>query len=129
PSSSTGSARPMASACNGISRWFMADSATAPASGIEVRSLYKVFGANAARAVDLVRQGMSKAELNERYGNVLGLKDINLDMPGGGIQVIMGLSGSGKSTLIRHINRLIDPTAGELLVGGIDVVKMNESDL
>ncbi len=106
----------------------MAES-TQPASGIEIRSLYKVFGANAARAVELVKDGMSKAELNEKHGNVLGLKNINLEMPGGCIQVIMGLSGSGKSTLIRHINRLIDPTAGEVLVGGADVVKMNEHDL
>jgi glycine betaine/proline transport system ATP-binding protein len=64
---------------------------------------------------------------------VLGLRDINIDMPAGGIQVVMGLSGSGKSTLIRHINRLIDPTAGELLVpvGGheVDVVKMNQREL
>ena len=106
----------------------MAES-TQPASGIEIRSLYKVFGANAARAVELVKDGMSKAELNEKHGNVLGLKNINLEMPGGCIQVIMGLSGSGKSTLIRHIIRLIDPTAGEVLVGGADVVKMNEHDL
>ena len=106
----------------------MAENATS-AAGIEIRSLYKVFGANAARAVELVKAGMSKAELNEKHGNVLGLKNINLEMPGGCIQVIMGLSGSGKSTLIRHINRLIDPTAGEVLVGGADVVKMNEHDL
>ena len=106
----------------------MADNPT-PAAGIEIRSLYKVFGSNAAQAVELVKGGMSKAELNEKHGNVLGLKDINLEMPGGCIQVIMGLSGSGKSTLIRHINRLIDPTVGEVLVGGHDVVKMNEHDL
>ncbi len=56
-------------------------------------------------------------------------KDINIEMPAGCIQVIMGLSGSGKSTLIRHINRLIDPTAGEVLVNGADVVKMNECEL
>lgn len=104
------------------------DDTQTPAAGIEIRSLYKVFGPNAERAVELARGGMSKAELNER-GNVLGLKDINLEMPGGCIQVIMGLSGSGKSTLIRHINRLIDPTAGEVLVGGADVVKMNEREL
>jgi glycine betaine/proline transport system ATP-binding protein len=106
----------------------MADRAT-PASGIQIRSLYKVFGPNAAHAVDLIRNGMSKADLNARHGNVLGLNDVSLDMPGGGIQVIMGLSGSGKSTLVRHINRLIDPTAGEVLVGGVDVVKMNQQDL
>jgi glycine betaine/proline transport system ATP-binding protein len=60
---------------------------------------------------------------------VLGLKDINISMPGGGITVVMGLSGSGKSTLIRHINRLIDPTAGEVLVGGDDVTKMGPEAL
>jgi glycine betaine/proline transport system ATP-binding protein len=107
----------------------MADTATA--AGIDIRSLYKIFGpkAEARTAVDLVREGLSKAELNARHGLVLGLKDINITMAGGAIQVIMGLSGSGKSTLIRHINRLIDPTAGEVLVGGSDVVGMNERDL
>jgi ABC-type proline/glycine betaine transport system ATPase subunit len=70
---------------------------------------------------------MSKTALMEQHSHVLGLKDINISMPGGCIQVIMGLSGSGKSTLIRHINRLIDPTVGEVLVDGVDVVKMNKS--
>ena len=92
--------------------------------GIEIRNLYKIFGPDAARLVTSVQQGMSKAELNEKHAHVLGLRDINISMPAGGIQVIMGLSGSGKSTLIRHINRLIDPTSGEVLVGGEDVVKM-----
>jgi ABC-type proline/glycine betaine transport system ATPase subunit len=69
---------------------------------------------------------MTKAELNEKHhGHVLGLNDINISMPAGQIQVIMGLSGSGKSTLIRHINRLIDPTAGEVMVGGENVVTMS----
>jgi glycine betaine/proline transport system ATP-binding protein len=54
---------------------------------------------------------------------------INISMPAGGIMVVMGLSGSGKSTLIRHINRLIDPTAGEVLYDGVDVCRMNENDL
>jgi len=97
--------------------------------GIKVKNLYKIFGASPARYVDLIKQGMSKAELNEKYGAILGLKNINLDMPGGGIQVIMGLSGSGKSTLIRHINRLIDPTTGELWVGADNVVDMNVAQL
>ncbi|WP_439655521.1 quaternary amine ABC transporter ATP-binding protein [Shinella lacus] len=70
-----------------------------------------------------------KTELNERHGHVLGLKNINISMPGGDIQVIMGLSGSGKSTLIRHINRLIEPSAGQIIVGGQDVVKMPLDDL
>ena len=97
--------------------------------GIKIRHLYKIFGPDGAKHVEAVRNGLSKAELNERFSHVLGLKDINIEMPSGSIQVIMGLSGSGKSTLIRHINRLIDPTAGEVLVNGVDVVKMNAADL
>ena len=97
--------------------------------GISIRKLYKIFGSNPSAYVDMVKGGMSKTELNEKHSHVLGLKDINIDMPGGAIQVVMGLSGSGKSTLIRHINRLIDPTAGEVIVGDDDVVKMNEKEL
>jgi glycine betaine/proline transport system ATP-binding protein len=97
--------------------------------GIEIRRLYKIFGERAVDLVDAVKGGMSKAALMEQHSHVLGLKDINISMPAGCIQVIMGLSGSGKSTLIRHINRLIDPTVGEVLVDGIDVVKMNRADL
>ena len=97
--------------------------------GIKIRHLYKIFGPNAASHIEAVKNGLTKTELNEQYGHVLGLRDINIEMPSGSIQVIMGLSGSGKSTLIRHINRLIDPTAGEVLVDGADVVKMNETAL
>ena len=104
----------------------MADHAV---GGIAIRHLYKIFGPNAEAHVEAVQNGLSKAELNERHGHVLGLRDINIEMPSGSIQVIMGLSGSGKSTLIRHINRLIDPTAGEVLVNGVDVVKMPEMEL
>ena len=97
--------------------------------GIEIKHLYKIFGEKAAGLVDAVKAGMSKTALMEQHSHVLGLKDINISMPGGCIQVIMGLSGSGKSTLIRHINRLIDPTVGEVLVDDVDVVKMNKADL
>ncbi|PST21944.1 glycine betaine/L-proline ABC transporter ATP-binding protein [Mesorhizobium plurifarium] len=96
---------------------------------IEVKNLYKIFGPRGEEYVQLVEKGMGKAELNEKHGHVLGLQDINISMPGGCITVVMGLSGSGKSTLIRHINRLIDPTAGEVLYDGVDVCKMNENDL
>ena len=89
--------------------------------GISIRNLYKIFGTNPEDYIDAVRGGMTKAELNDKHNHVLGLKDINIEMPEGGIQVVMGLSGSGKSTLIRHINRLIDPTAGEVIVGDEDV--------
>ncbi|MDQ0320687.1 glycine betaine/proline transport system ATP-binding protein [Pararhizobium capsulatum DSM 1112] len=96
---------------------------------IEVKKLYKIFGPNGKAYVDAVKNGLGKAELNEKHGHVLGLQDINISMPAGGVMVVMGLSGSGKSTLIRHINRLIDPTAGEVLYDGVDVCKMNENDL
>jgi len=98
-------------------------------SGISVRNLYKIFGSNPEAYIDAVKGGMTKTELNDKHNHVLGLKDINIEMPGGRIQVVMGLSGSGKSTLIRHINRLIDPTIGEVIVGDDDVVKMNETEL
>ncbi|MDN8035894.1 quaternary amine ABC transporter ATP-binding protein [Burkholderia vietnamiensis] len=97
--------------------------------GIKIRNLYKIFGPKAASHVDAVKNGLSKAELLAQTGHVLGLRNINLDIPAGSIQVIMGLSGSGKSTLIRHINRLIDPTAGEVLIGGVDVCKMKLKEL
>ena len=94
-----------------------------------MRGLYKIFGPRAKDHVEAVRGGMSKQELQEKHGHVLGLKDINLSMAAGSIQVVMGLSGSGKSTLIRHINRLIDPTVGEMMVGGEDVCKMGTKAL
>jgi glycine betaine/proline transport system ATP-binding protein len=96
---------------------------------IRVRSLYKLFGAEDKRLVGEVKAGMTKAELMQKHQHVLGLKDINIDMPKGGIQVVMGLSGSGKSTLIRHINRLIEPTAGEIIIGGEDVLAMSDKRL
>lgn len=98
-------------------------------SSVDVRGLYKIFGKRPQAFMDAVREGMSKQELQEKHGHVLGLKDINLSMPAGSIQVVMGLSGSGKSTLIRHINRLIDPTVGEVVVGGEDVCKMGAGAL
>ena len=96
---------------------------------IEIRDLYKIFGPNGADYVGAVKDGMTKAELNERHGHVLGLKDINVVCEGGEITVIMGLSGSGKSTLIRHINRLIEPTAGQVLYEGQDVTAMTPAQL
>ena len=93
--------------------------------GIQIRNLYKIFGPTPERFLEDLKGGMTKDELRDTHGHVLGLRDINLDIKPVGIQVVMGLSGSGKSTLIRHINRLIDPTAGEVLVGNEDVVQMN----
>ena len=100
-----------------------------PSHAIEIRDLYKIFGPNGASYVDDVRNGMSKATLNEQHGHVLGLKDINITCEGGEITVVMGLSGSGKSTLIRHINRLIEPTAGDVLYEGMNITQMSRSEL
>ena len=98
-------------------------------NGIEIRNLYKIFGAHGRDYVEAVSKGMSKTELNAEHGHVLGLKDINITIPGGQITVIMGLSGSGKSTLIRHINRLIEPTSGEIIYGGTDICRMSADEL
>ena len=96
---------------------------------VSIRSLYKIFGPRDGDMMDFVRRGMGKAELLDQHKHVLGLQDINVDMQAGEITVVMGLSGSGKSTLIRHLNRLIEPTAGEVLIDGQDVLKLNENDL
>jgi glycine betaine/proline transport system ATP-binding protein len=97
--------------------------------GIEIKELFKIFGPRGRAFIDAVMAGMSKTELNEKHGHVLGLKNINLSMPAGKIQVVMGLSGSGKSTLIRHINRLIEPTAGRVEYEGADICRMSKKEL
>ncbi len=96
---------------------------------VQIKNLYKIFGKNPASMVKHVEGGMSKPDLLKNHGHVIGLNNINLDIPARGIQVIMGLSGSGKSTLIRHINRLIEPTAGEMIVDGEDVLTMSPDAL
>jgi glycine betaine/proline transport system ATP-binding protein len=98
-------------------------------ASIEIRDLYKIFGGAGVRHVDAVKSGLSKAELARKYGHVLALNNISISIPAGKIQVIMGLSGSGKSTLIRHINRLVDPTAGRIVIDGRDILKMGETEL
>ncbi len=96
---------------------------------IQIKNLYKIFGKNPSKVLPLVKEGMSKTELLEKYNHVLGIQDVSLDIPEKQIQVVMGLSGSGKSTLIRHINRLIEPTGGEILIDGEDVLAMDEKQL
>lgn len=96
---------------------------------VQIKNLYKIFGNNPQKVLPLVQKGMGKPELLDKHNHVLGIQDVSLDIPEKRIQVIMGLSGSGKSTLIRHINRLIEPTAGEILVDGEDVMKMSEEQL
>ncbi|QEI07359.1 glycine betaine/L-proline ABC transporter ATP-binding protein [Pigmentiphaga aceris] len=98
-------------------------------SKIEVRNIYKIFGPQPQKWMKDVQGGMSKEELLSRSGHTLGLRDISLSIEEGSIFVVMGLSGSGKSTLIRHFNRLIEPSGGQILVDGVDVVSMSPRDL
>jgi len=98
-------------------------------SKIEVRNITKIFGPHPQRWLDAVEQGMRKDALLARSGHTLGLRDISLSIDEGSIYVVMGLSGSGKSTLIRHFNRLIEPSAGHILIDDEDVVQLNKSQL
>ena len=101
-----------------------------PETKIEIRDLYKIFGPDPQRALRaLLDLELSKTELLEQHQHVLGLQNINVDVKAGQITVIMGLSGSGKSTLIRHVNRLIDPTAGAILLEGCDVLNCSAEEL
>jgi glycine betaine/proline transport system ATP-binding protein len=92
---------------------------------IELRRVTKIFGRAPREGLARVRAGASKERLLAETGMVLGLHDVHLSIEAGEIFVVMGLSGSGKSTLIRHLNRLIDPTDGEVLVDGEDVLKLS----
>ncbi|MCV2866568.1 betaine/proline/choline family ABC transporter ATP-binding protein [Defluviimonas sp. WL0075] len=76
-----------------------------------------------------IKAGLGKQELLVRHQHVLGLEDINVEINAGQITVIMGLSGSGKSTLIRHLNRLIEPTSGEILLDGEDITRLSHDAL
>lgn len=106
-----------------------ASSANAGHAKVVIKNLYKIFGNNPSLGLEHVRNGVDKTDLLEHHGQVLGLRDINVEMGEGQVTVIMGLSGSGKSTLIRHLNRLIEPTAGEILVDGVDVMSFSKSRL
>ncbi|CAH1541737.1 glycine betaine ABC transporter ATP binding subunit ProV [Vibrio jasicida] len=96
---------------------------------IEISGLYKIFGRKPNSVIDRVKQGQSKDKILADTGHTVGLKDINLQINKGEIFVIMGLSGSGKSTMIRHFNRLIDPTMGQILVEGVDVMQLSSKEL
>ena len=96
---------------------------------IKISNLTKIFGPNAKSILKYVENGMNKDELLKKHKHVLGLSNINLDLKNKNIEVIMGLSGSGKSTLIRHINRLIEPTVGSIVIEGEDVIQMSPEQL
>ena len=96
---------------------------------IEINQLYKIFGDDQNKAFELVKNGIGKDELLEKSNCVLGLNNINLKIEKAKIQVVMGLSGSGKSTLIRHLNRLIEPTSGEIYVNGTNILELSDKEL
>ena len=96
---------------------------------LEVKHLTKIFGKRQKQALEMVQQAKSKTEILEKTGATVGVYDLNFEVQTGEIFVIMGLSGSGKSTLIRLLNRLIDPTSGDIYIDGQDVAKMNEEEL
>ena len=96
---------------------------------ISVKNLYKIFGEDPSSIIPLLHDGIDKAEIHKATGHVLGLNNINIDIFDGLVTVIMGLSGSGKSTLIRHLNRLIEPTAGKILMDGANIMDYGETEL
>ena len=98
-------------------------------SKIEINNVYKIFGSNPKSVLPMVKEGSSKEEILEKTGHTVGLDNVSMKIEEGEIFVCMGLSGSGKSTLIRHLNRLIDPTEGEILVEGTDVMTLSQQKL
>jgi len=96
---------------------------------VVVKNLYKVYGSEPARAMDMLRGGQSKDQIFQQTGMVVGVTDANFTVNEGEIFVLMGLSGSGKSTLIRLLNRLVEPTHGQILLGGQDVAAMSKKAL
>ncbi len=96
---------------------------------INVRGLYKIFGPNPTSVMAIVREGLSREKIMEEHGHLVALRDINFSVPSQSIQVLMGQSGSGKSTLIRHINRLIKPTEGDVYIDDDNVCELDDAEL
>lgn len=98
-------------------------------SKLRVENLTKIFGDNEKEALDLMNQGKTKEEILAATGATLGVNQATFDVKAGEIFVIMGLSGSGKSTLVRMLNRLIEPTNGNVYIDEANVSQMNNNDL
>lgn len=96
---------------------------------VEIKHLTKIFGKRPKAALKMVKQNKSKNEIVEKTGSTVGVYDINMTIEEGEIFVIMGLSGSGKSTLIRLLNRLIEPTDGQLFIDGQEITKFNKKQM
>jgi glycine betaine/proline transport system ATP-binding protein len=98
-------------------------------SKIEINNIYKIFGPKPEQVLPMVEQGATKEQVMEETDHTVGLDNVSLSIKEGEIFVCMGLSGSGKSTLIRHINRLIDPTSGQVIVDGVDVLSLDDKEI
>lgn len=98
-------------------------------SSIKVNNLTKVYGKRPKQALKYLEEGKTKAEILELTGMTVGVNQATFEVKSGEIFVIMGLSGSGKSTLVRMLNRLVEPTSGEILLDGKDITKMNKEEL
>ncbi len=97
---------------------------------VECKNLWKIYGIKDKEALTAIQaEGLNKDEVRERFGCTVGVVDATFSVNQGEIFCIMGLSGSGKSTLVRHVNRLIEPTAGQVLIDGEDIGKANEEEL
>ncbi|MFC6285392.1 glycine betaine/L-proline ABC transporter ATP-binding protein [Nocardioides sp. GCM10027113] len=98
-------------------------------AALSVRHLWKIFGKGADKIIGSPDEDLSRAELKEKTGCVVGVRDVSFDVAPGEVFVVMGLSGSGKSTLVRCLTRLIEPTAGDVVIDGNDVTSASESEL
>jgi glycine betaine/proline transport system ATP-binding protein len=102
---------------------------TSTDAALAVHHLWKIFGKGADKILGTPDAELPRPELKEKTGCVVGVKDVSFEVAPGEVFVVMGLSGSGKSTLVRCLTRLIEPTAGEILIDGEDITKANESRL
>jgi glycine betaine/proline transport system ATP-binding protein len=99
-------------------------------SAIKIENVWKVFGNTSDDALDAIQnQKISKTEALEKYNSVIGVSNVSFDVKQGEIFCVMGLSGSGKSTLVRHINRLLEPTSGKILINNQDVMRLDRKSL
>ena len=97
---------------------------------IQIQNVWKIFGNTSKEALDAIQnKKISKQEALEKYNSVIGVSDVSFDVKTGEIFCVMGLSGSGKSTLVRHINRLLEPTSGKILINNQDVMQFNKENL
>ena len=97
---------------------------------IDLRNVWKIFGSgDSALTIDLAKTGKNRAEILQRTKQTVAVRDVSFSVAQGETFVVMGLSGSGKSTLIRCLSRLIEPTQGQIFLGGDDLLAMDEEQL